>query len=136
MSFETKKSRCKGMSVAMFLLLLGGCATSPEFETPPRMPQNLLPVHDSDLRNGVEITFSWRSVALAVDYEFHIFDRSSGASVNQRVRINPDKACVDSICTIVETLDMPILKYHAWRVRAVNPAGQSGWSRSLFNVVQ
>ena len=137
MTFEFIHWRIRHLLIAIFLV--GGvtaCAHSPEFETAPLMPKNMLPVVDSNLRNGVEITFSWTEVALAVDYEFHVFDRSSGALLNQRAGINPSIACAESVCTLTETLDLPPMRRHAWRVRAVNPAGQSMWSRSVFNIVQ
>lgn len=116
------------------LWILSGCADAPEFVHTPQMPRNLTPEVDSSHGNGLPVTFQWRAVELASEYEFHVFDRSNAAVVNERSKLYPERICVDSICSIEEVLSLPLMSGHAWRVRAVNFAGPSPWSRSTFTV--
>jgi len=133
-----KNIRCRSIGVCLAAASIGlaGCAESPEFVYLPVVPRVLEPTKDSLLQNGVEITFRWRAVEYTSEYQFHVFDRSTDQLVNRRVGLYPERVCDQDVCSITEVLDLAIMDGHAWRVRAVNPAGPSPWTRTVFRIVR
>ena len=116
---------------------LSGCAGRTYYEQPPTMPVAMEPARDAVLYNGTPVRFVWRAADNAESYDFHIFDRTtSDIQKYSRVALEPESICVDQICSLSMPLNMPVDNGHAWRVRARNSAGYSGWTRLLFRIGQ
>lgn len=100
------------------------------------MPENLSPEVDAQIVQGSETRFVWKAQEDVDSYDFHLFNRLDGDTVlNSRDEIPADEVCRDDECSISLEVMLPADDAHAWRVRAVNAEGKSGWSRSLMTVV-
>jgi len=123
-------------AVATVVLALNGCATETLYSTVPTVPVNISPEEESDIVGNSSTTFVWRASENAQYYEFHIFDQVT-KDINQHSRGNlrASDVCSDGTCRVTLDVVLPTVQDHAWRVRAANNAGFSGWSRTRFNVV-
>ncbi len=101
----------------------------------PDVPTNLTPVVDVQVEAGATQTFTWESQSVAAAYDFHLFDRTNG-DLTFVYDIEPAQACAHDVCTLDVVVSLPIHPDHAWRVRAKNETGISGWSRSEFDVIE
>ena len=99
-------------------------------------PVNVSPVAASDLAQGSDVEFVWQRDSLAVSYEFHIFDNVNKETTPYVTGLVADDICVDGLCSLTYAVTQPVANYHAWRVRALNAQGYSGWSRTIFSVVE
>lgn len=118
---------------AITVLALSGCATRTFYDAPPPMPIPVEPAVDSVLANGVPVRFVWQASRDTDYYEFHIFNRlTSDISQFYRSNLLPASVCGGGLCALTMTFSMPLSDSHAWRVRAVNNAGFTDWSRSIF----
>jgi len=121
--------------------LQSGCALPRHATEPPVRPVTLAPAAQSVLSVGQPTRFSWRAVAGASRYEFHVFDRASGDIERHYLRdLRRADICrieglsPDPVCAVEVVLRLPVLDDHAWRVRAGNAAGWSAWTRDLFSL--
>lgn len=120
---------------AVLLVTVNACAARTYYEAPPMTPQVLEPADAAVLSNGVPIRFVWRASDTAEHYDFHIFDRtSSDIQRYYRAALRPETICAGGQCSLTLSVDMPADAGHAWRVRAHNSAGNSAWSRRLFQI--
>lgn len=122
--------------ISAIVVTLMSCASRPYYETAPAKPQNLSPATGADVIINADTRFVWQASERAVDYDFHIFDRSTGdIKKYYRYALKPADICVEDECSLTVSVALPYLEDHAWRVRAGNGVGNSDWSRSLFNMV-
>ena len=118
--------------------MLSFSVAEPYVEPPviaPVVPVHISPIEGAPISAGATQTFTWEAQSVPVAYDFHLFDRTDGA-LSFVYDIDPAVACDDIHCSIDYLVNLPILDNHAWRVRAKNTAGISGWSRSVFDVVE
>ncbi len=101
----------------------------------PAVPINLTPQPDAIVDAGSTQTFIWSADPLAASFDFHFFDRIDG-SLTFINDIDPTIACQDASCQLQQLIELPVHANHAWRVRARNASGVSGWSRSEFDIVE
>lgn len=106
----------------------------------PELPEVVLPAVNADLIANVSTDFQWLYDAQAATYEFHFFDNAPGPERGARepyiTGLRPQDLCVDALCTYPLLVDLPEFTAHAWRVRARNSLGASGWTRTSFNAVE
>ena len=103
----------------------------------PATPVHSSPAAGVDLNADSTVTFVWEEDPIADAYDFHIFNRSDSSVLFNLVSdLLPDDICVDALCSLDVTLDIPLNTGHAWRVRAKNSAGISSWSRTVFNIIE
>ena len=100
----------------------------------PLTPINISPVVNADIEAGETVVFTWQAQAEIDTYDFHLFDRTSGALTSLNA-LSPAAQCDESICSLDMTVGLPVSNDHAWRVRARNESGVSAWSRTEFNVI-
>jgi len=117
------------------LSILTGCAGE-VFDTPPLTPVNVSPIEGADIALSTTTTFVWLASERAQYYDFHLFNVDNGdieqyASRNMR----RDSVCENDRCRLTLSVSLPFLEGHAWRVRAGNNAGVSGWTRTRFNMI-
>lgn len=110
---------------------------------PPTTPVAISPADKADLVIDVVADFQWEHQPQVQSYDFHFFNNAPtgprgprGARQPFVSNLQPDELCSAGVCTLAQLVDLPEFANHAWRVRARNAAGLSGWSRTLFNVVQ
>ncbi len=106
----------------------------PKAQAVPAQPSNLLPANGAEFTEGQTVTFSWTDVSEAATYEFLLYNQITKEE-NYTLGINPQEACVDDVCSLSATLELPAAPLHAWRVRARNSLGTTSWTRSTFAVV-
>ena len=101
----------------------------------PGVPRVAGPI-GATLRSGEPATFEWEAVDGAVGYDFHLFDATSGDLVDDVRGLRPDDVCdASGRCALDLAPVLPPASNHAWRVRATNGHGASGWTRTLLAVV-
>jgi len=129
------------MTVWARLLMLActgavGCATPEWHDTPPGMPAAIAPGVGAELVAGAPVRFSWTPAERATHYDFHVFDRESGDIMrHDRSALDARTACDADECAVTLPITLSEIDGHAWRVRAGNVAGKSGWTRSIFSMV-
>lgn len=123
--------------VGVVVSLTTGCASGPVYDSPPLPPTNVSPVESTDIVVNAQTTFVWLASDTAEYYEFHIFNNETN-DIEQHARRNlrADSVCQGAQCSLTMSVALPIKKDHAWRVRAGNYAGLSGWTRTRFNMVE
>lgn len=106
----------------------------------PDVPTVVSPAVNADLIVNAASNFVWQHDPQAATYEFHFFDNAPGPNRGARVPfitdLRPQDLCVGAICTYSALVDLPVFSSHAWRVRARNSLGVSGWTRTPFNAVE
>lgn len=120
----------------LIMVLVTGCAFGPEYEVAPFPPVNMSPTEQADVVVNAQTTFVWQTAANATFYQFHIFNNASN-DITQHARTNlqSNDVCENGQCRVTLAVALPYKKNHAWRVRAGNNAGFSGWTRTRFNMV-
>ena len=115
----------------------GGCALFlPPDGDPPARPVPLSPAVAAEVVANERTRFVWAPVDGALWYDFHVFDRSTRDIGRYRVDgLAARDVCGAEACTHETSLSLPRMADHAWRVRAGNRSGVSGWSRSRFAMV-
>ena len=118
------------------LMLLAGCASNRWYDNPPPMPVPVSPTPKAALGPNPQVTFTWKPSDTATGYDFHIFN-SENSDIDRYMKRNlaPGDVCRDGLCTLSLALSLPESERHAWRVRAVNNAGASSWTRNLMTWV-
>ncbi len=109
---------------------------APELQ-PPATPIPVFPAANADINEGATVTFQWEASTDATTYDFHFFNNREGERGTLPYVLGLDAAsvCTDGECAWTTQVELPIASQHAWRVRAVNTAGTSSWSRHTFNVM-
>lgn len=105
----------------------------------PELPLIVAPEDSTDLIINQVSDFLWQHDPQAATYEFHFFDNAPGPDRGARadiIGLRPQDLCEDTVCTLSQLVDLPAYANHAWRVRARNSLGVSGWTRTTFNVVE
>ncbi len=104
--------------------------------TRPATPVNVSPAVAADLVQNSEVEFVWQRDPDAFTYEFHLFDNVAKTTTPYVVGLLANQVCADDgLCRLTQTVTQPVSTYHAWRVRGRNSIGPSGWSRSIFSIV-
>lgn len=118
----------------VLLLISSACASRPFYDTAPPMPTALSPEQGTVLRAQEPIEFVWTRTAETEAYEFHIFNaQNSDIDRYMKTELEPSTICDDRHCRLHLYLSLPESSRHAWRVRSVNMAGKSAWTRSVFS---
>ena len=113
---------------------LKGAGVGPASARVPPMPEPLEP-RGATLVPGAVETFVWSPSAGATAYDFHLFDRSTGSIVDEVRDLPAATVCQQpSRCVLSRSVVLPPGEGHAWRVRAINRDGRSGWTREEFSV--
>ena len=143
-SMISNQSRCSEFlgrkSTRIFTLLLvsvtAGCASSRWYDTPPSTPVPISPQATETLGPAPSVTFSWKAAERAETYDFHVFNvATSDIDKHMSRALRPSEICRGGTCSITMSLSLPSSERHAWRVRGVNIAGASAWTRNLFTWV-
>ena len=139
MEMEAKKGRVASPLVSLLLvfavLCISACSAQTYYEVAPVTPIAVSPQPTEVLKRGQSVRFVWRETADTEHYEFHIFDRTTADIDRYYVAdIDPQRVCLEGVCAITHTLELPVDNGHAWRVRSSNRAGKSPWSRVLMDV--
>ncbi len=101
--------------------------------TPPLMPVKVSPPEGTVVTPGTVVIFAWDTTFQAETYDFHIFNAQTSAIDQYMLTgLKPAEICSGDTCSISLKLSLPDSERHAWRVRALNNAGQSAWTRSIF----
>ena len=101
---------------------------------PPGVPAVLGPL-GATLAPGEPATFEWSAVEGARGYDFHLFDATTGDLVDDVRGLDPGRVCdASGTCSIALSPRLPPAPNHAWRVRATNGYGASGWTRTPLAV--
>ena len=130
------RTRSPACAALLLVASCGGCALFPDDAAPPLQPAPLAPADASDIVANARTRFAWAPVEGADRYDFHVFDRATGDIERYRVDdLRARDVCDAERCSIEMSLSLPRMKDHAWRVRARNLAGASGWSRAVFAMV-
>jgi len=139
------QSRCSALSerkstyvATLFLMALqiSSCATQPWYDTPPVMPVPVSPEVAAVLGPAAMVTFTWEATTRTETYDIHIFNAvNSDIDRHMQRGLRPSQVCQDGICRVTLSLSLPASDRHAWRVRSVNVAGFSAWTRNLFTWV-
>ncbi len=131
--------RFASLSVCLLTVLVGaGCAGfgSDQATIAPALPINVSPIEATDIKVNTETRFVWQAVPTATHYDFHIFNRQSGDIERHFMRnLKARNVCNGGECSVAMVVALPFMRDHAWRVRAINSAGQSEWNRTRFNMV-
>jgi len=127
----------KHVFVLVLFALLASCASSNYPEARPITPTPVSPSNGVDIVVGSEIEFVWSASVRASSYQFHLFNRNNGDIDQYGMRnLRPSQVCAADRCSVKIKVELPINFHHAWRVRAMNLQGPSGWTRSIFNVIE
>jgi len=102
----------------------------------PEDPVPIFPGQDALLVSGATIDFQWQASPSAETYDFHFFDGVTPLTLPFLEGYDPAELCVDDVCTLTLPMELPVGNLHAWRVRAVNSIGITGWSRQRFSVIE
>lgn len=122
------------ITLVLLCFLLSACATTPWYSQPPSKPEPMNPVAGAQLGSTKDVVFSWRVAEQTEFYEFHIFNAVTSDIDRYMVRqISPKAACRSGVCSIGLPITLPESTRHAWRVRAINVAGASAWTRNVFS---
>jgi len=117
-------------------LLISSCATQPWYDTPPPMPVPVSPEVAAELGPAALVIFTWEATTSTETYDIHIFNAvNSDIDRHMQRGLKPSQVCQDGICSVTMSLSLPASDRHAWRVRSVNVAGFSAWTRNLFTWV-
>jgi hypothetical protein len=133
----TRSGRALALA-AMTVALLSACATSDPYDVPPSVPVPQMPVpigpaSNADLSKLPNIVFSWEQTEHATNYEFHIYNSLNSDIDRYMVKdLSNEENCHNKVCGIKVRLVLPDSRNHAWRVRAINAAGTSAWTRRVF----
>ena len=134
--------RREGLAMALLCTGLGGCALPVAYDEPPPMPAPLSPAVGASLVVDTPTRFVWAPVKRAAHYDFHLFDRETrDIERYYRAALDPAEVCRGEAgeegaeCAVTLSVALPYLEGHAWRVRAGNNAGKSGWTRREFTMV-
>lgn len=119
----------------LLMVTMQACAIRTYHETPPTMPQAVEPVNAAVFTNGTPVRFVWRATDNTEHYDFHIFDRTtSDIERYYMAALKPESVCAGGLCSVTLNVNMASDTGHAWRVRAYNSAGNSGWTRTIFQI--
>ena len=100
------------------------------------LPIQISPTALITIEKGELVSFKWEMDPSVDTYEFHIYNRSDPTNFfNSLTDLQPDEVCVDGLCSMQVSLDIPANKYHSWRVRARRDDKVSGWVQTFFNVI-
>ena len=124
------------LAVGWVVSSVSGCASGPLYDSVPLVPVNVSPAEETEIANNTSVTFVWQASDTAQYYEFHLFNQQT-KDINQYFRRNlqAGDVCQGGSCQLTISVSLPEATDHAWRVRAVNNAGFSGWSRTRFDIV-
>ncbi len=123
--------------ILVFSALLGSCAGNDYPEARPITPTPVSPIDGIDIPVGTEMEFVWTATPRASGYQFHLFNRNNGDIDQYGMRnLRSSQVCAAERCSVVVKVELPINFHHAWRVRAMNAQGFSGWTRRVFDVVE
>lgn len=124
------------LAVGWIASSVSGCTSERIYDSVPLVPINVSPSEESEIANDSSVTFVWQSSTGAQYYEFHIFNQQT-KDINQYYRRNlqAGDVCQNGSCQLTLNVSLPEAADHAWRVRAVNNAGFSGWTRTRFDMV-
>ncbi len=101
----------------------------------PAVPDPLQPLSGSSAKANSLVDFVWRAVPDATSYDFHLFDSENRTMVDVLTNIPATTVCQSgSSCQLTRKINLPAANDHAWRIRAINNAGQSAWTRVTFAV--
>ena len=104
--------------------------------TIPSTPVPIFPARDSQIESPGPLSYQWVPSADAESYDFLIYDRLQGA-VTFRTSIAAS-LCSTSVCDYTPTNapQLSISDNHLWRVAAINTAGKSEYTYTLFDIVE
>jgi len=123
-------------SLVICSLVLSACASAPYYDNRPSAPANISPEAAVDIVAGTDTEFVWDAAQRVSYYEFHLFNNTNADIQQYYMRnLEPSQVCAASRCSLRVKVDLPVATRHAWRVRAVNNAGASVWTRTIFNIV-
>lgn len=122
-------------ALILVTVLFSGCSTGPKVRGDATIPVNVAPKSGVQLLTGTQVEFIWAPADNATHYDFHIFDRTNAAIAQQRSKLLAKDVCQDGLCSITETVAVPVHPGHWWRVRATNYLGVSSYNRSYFDMV-
>ncbi len=101
----------------------------------PRVPVALQPRNATEIKAGTLIEFVWRPIPDATGYDFHLFDAVNAEMTDSLVNLPATTVCQgNELCRLTRTVNLQAGEGHAWRVRALNQNGWSGWTRNVFAV--
>lgn len=126
---------CQLSALMMASAVLVGCSTGPKVRGDAVIPVNVAPKSGSELVAGSSIEFVWQEAANVTHYDFHVFDRTNGVIAQQRSKMLAKDICRDGLCSITETVSVPVHPGHWWRVRGTNYLGVSQYNRNYFDMV-
>ena len=114
--------------------MVNGAGVGPAGTRVPAVPEPIEPAGGTLVRDAVA-TFAWTPAVGATGYDFHLFDRRSGAVVGEVRDVPAATVCQEpERCVLARTIVLPDGEGHAWRVRATNRHGSSAWTRVEFAV--
>lgn len=124
------------LALSWIAVSVSGCASGTVYDSVPLVPMNVSPSEESEIANNSSVTFVWQASTGAQYYEFHIFNQQT-KDINQYYRRNlqASDVCQNGRCELTVSVSLPEATDHAWRVRAVNNVGFSGWTRTRFDMV-
>lgn len=101
------------------------------------MPGTPVAVSPQDQASVTEtpIEFVWAQASTATSYDFYVFDRTLGDTIERVNYLSAAEICdAASLCRYTLTASVSEGFNHVWRVRARNGAGVSAWSFSAFDL--
>ncbi len=102
---------------------------------PPAAPLILAPQQNSRLEIDSIASFNWRPSDTATSYEFRVLDLANANAVLISDTL-PATRCTADECELNVELALPIAITYEWQARAINAAGQSAWSSTLFGTIK
>ena len=105
-------------------------------DVPPVTPIPLIPEHSSTQSLGQSLSYTWQESAGATSYDFYIYDRTLATIIYRNDSI-PSSVCASGTCVFEPPASalLPIGSNHLWQLAASNLSGTSGFSHSLFDII-
>ena len=121
-------------SRARFAMVDVGGASGARAARAPDVPEPTAPL-GATLRADDVATFEWSASADALGYDFHLFDATTRGLASELRDLAPADVCdASGRCSVLVAPGLPPASNHAWRVRATNGYGASGWTRTTLAV--
>lgn len=106
----------------------------PQGLSKPKMPLILFPGPNATVVNDETVTFLWEHHTTTESYRFQLVNRETG-EILLDTRAQERLFCDPQQCAYPRPIKLAAGDHYAWQIQAANKAGESGWFRNSFTVI-